>query len=143
MLVEDAAELRPDHPHVVGLEARTANVEGVGAIELRTLVRQALRMRPDRLVVGEVRGAEVVDLLAALNTGHDGGCGTLHANSAADVPARVEALALAAGLGRAAVHSQLASGVAAVVHLQRGRDGRTPPRRGRGADPRPGPAWSP
>ena len=123
VLVEDAAELRPDHPHVVGLEARTANVEGVGAIELRTLVRQALRMRPDRLVVGEVRGAEVVDLLAALNTGHDGGCGTLHANSAADVPARVEALALAAGLGRAAVHSQLASGVAAVVHLQRGRDG--------------------
>jgi len=123
VLVEDAAELRPDHPHVVGLEARTANVEGAGAIELRTLVRQALRMRPDRLVVGEVRGGEVVDLLAALNTGHDGGCGTLHANSAADVPARVEALALAAGLDRAAVHSQLASGVAAVVHLHRGRDG--------------------
>jgi pilus assembly protein CpaF len=122
VLVEDAAELRPDHPHVVALEARTANVEGIGAIELRTLVRQALRMRPDRLVVGEVRGAEVVDLLAALNTGHEGGCGTLHANSAADVPARVEALALAAGLGRAAVHSQLASGVSVVVHLQRGRD---------------------
>ena len=80
-------------------------------------------MRPDRLVVGEVRGGEVVDLLAALNTGHDGGCGTLHANSAGDVPARVEALALAAGLDRAAVHSQLASGVAAVVHLRRGRDG--------------------
>ena len=123
VLVEDAAELRPDHPHVVGLEARTANVEGVGAIELRTLVRQALRMRPDRLVVGEVRGGEVVDLLAALNTGHEGGCGTLHANSARDVPARVEALALAAGLDRPAVHSQLASGVAAVVHLRRGRDG--------------------
>jgi pilus assembly protein CpaF len=123
VLVEDAAELRPDHPHVVGLEARTANVEGAGAIELRTLVRQALRMRPDRLVVGEVRGGEVVDLLAALNTGHDGGCGTLHANSAGDVPARVEALALAAGLDRLAVHSQLASGVAAVVHLRRGRDG--------------------
>ena len=86
MLVEDASELRPDHPHVVGLEGRPANVEGAGAIELRTLVRQALRMRPDRLVVGEVRGAEVVDLLAALNTGHEGGCGTLHANSAADVP---------------------------------------------------------
>ena len=123
VLVEDAAELRPDHPHVVGLESRTANVEGVGAIELRTLVRQALRMRPDRLVVGEVRGGEVVDLLAALNTGHEGGCGTLHANSAGDVPARVEALALAAGLDRPAVHSQLASGVAAVVHLRRGRDG--------------------
>ncbi|MBJ7357543.1 TadA family conjugal transfer-associated ATPase [Nocardioides sp.] len=123
VLVEDSSELRPDHPHVVGLEARTANVEGAGAIELRTLVRQALRMRPDRLVVGEVRGGEVVDLLAALNTGHDGGCGTLHANSAGDVPARVEALALAAGLDRLAAHSQLASGVAAVVHLRRGRDG--------------------
>ena len=90
---------------------------------MRTLVRQALRMRPDRLVVGEVRGAEVVDLLAALNTGHEGGCGTLHANSAGDVPARVEALALAAGLGRDAAHSQLASAVDAVVHLGRGRDG--------------------
>jgi pilus assembly protein CpaF len=123
VLVEDASELRPDHPHVVGLEARTANVEGAGAIALRTLVRQALRMRPDRLVVGEVRGGEVVDLLAALNTGHDGGCGTLHANSAGDVPARMEALALAAGLDRLALHSQLASGVAAVVHLRRGRDG--------------------
>ena len=81
-------------------------------------------MRPDRLVVGEVRGAEVVDLLAALNTGHEGGCGTLHANSARDVPARVEALALAAGLGREAAHSQLASAVDVVVHLARGADGR-------------------
>jgi pilus assembly protein CpaF len=123
VLVEDAAELRPDHPHVVGLEGRPPNVEGAGAIDLRTLVRQALRMRPDRLVVGEVRGAEVVELLAALNTGHEGGCGTVHANSAVDVPARVEALALAAGLDRAAAHSQLASGVAAAVHLVRGRDG--------------------
>ncbi|MBC7275454.1 TadA family conjugal transfer-associated ATPase [Nocardioides sp.] len=123
VLVEDASELRPDHPHVVGLEARPANIEAAGAVELHTLVRQALRMRPDRLVVGEVRGAEVVDLLAALNTGHEGGCGTLHANSAADVPARVEALALAAGLGREAAHSQFASGVDVVVHLRR-RDGR-------------------
>lgn len=123
VLVEDASELRPDHPHVVGLEARPANIEAAGAVELHTLVRQALRMRPDRLVVGEVRGAEVVDLLAALNTGHEGGCGTLHANSAADVPARVEALALAAGLGRDAAHSQFASGVDVVVHLRR-RDGR-------------------
>lgn len=123
VLVEDASELRPDHRHVVGLEARPANIEAAGAVELHTLVRQALRMRPDRLVVGEVRGAEVVDLLAALNTGHEGGCGTLHANSAADVPARVEALALAAGLGREAAHSQFASGVDVVVHLRR-RDGR-------------------
>lgn len=123
VLVEDAGELRPDHPHAVALEGRPPNIEGVGAIDLRTLVRQALRMRPDRLVVGEVRGAEVVDLLAALNTGHEGGCGTLHANSALDVPARVEALALAAGLGRAAAHSQLASAVDVVLHLNRDRDG--------------------
>ena len=123
VVVEDASELRPDHPHVVALEGRPANVEGAGAVEVRTLVRQALRMRPDRLVVGEVRGAEVVDLLAALNTGHEGGCGTLHANSAIDVPARVEALALAAGLGRDAAHSQLASAVDVVLHLARDADG--------------------
>lgn len=123
VLVEDASELRPDHPHVVALEGRPANIEGAGAVEVRALVRQALRMRPDRLVVGEVRGAEVVDLMAALNTGHEGGCGTLHANSAVDVPARVEALALAAGLGRTAAHSQLASAVHVVLHLARGPDG--------------------
>jgi pilus assembly protein CpaF len=81
-------------------------------------------MRPDRLVVGEVRGAEVVELLAALNTGHEGGCGTIHANSARDVPARVEALALAAGLGRDAAHSQFLAGVDAVLHLGRDVDGR-------------------
>ena len=98
VIVEDATELRPDHPHVVGLEARPANIEGAGLVTVRDLVRQALRMRPDRLVVGEVRGAEVVDLLAALNTGHEGGCGTLHANSTVDVPARFEALGVAAGL---------------------------------------------
>jgi pilus assembly protein CpaF len=124
VLVEDASELRPDHPHVVGLEARPANVEGAGEVGLRLLVRQALRMRPDRLVVGEVRGAEVVELLAALNTGHEGGCGTIHANSARDVPARVEALALAAGLGRDAAHSQFLAGVDAVLHLGRNHDGR-------------------
>jgi pilus assembly protein CpaF len=123
VLVEDASELRPAHPHVVALEARPANVEGAGVITVRDLVRQALRMRPDRLVVGEVRGGEVVELLAALNTGHEGGCGTIHANSAVDVPARVEALALAAGLGREAAHSQLASAVDVVLHLSRRRDG--------------------
>ena len=89
VVVEDAGELRPDHPHVIGLEARPANVEGAGEVPMRVLVRQALRMRPDRLVVGEVRGAEVTDLLAALNTGHEGGCCTVHANSAGDVPARI------------------------------------------------------
>jgi pilus assembly protein CpaF len=125
LLVEDAGELAPVHPHVVRLEARPANLEGAGAVTLRDLVRQALRMRPDRLVVGEVRGAEVVDLLAALNTGHEGGCGTLHANAAADVPARLEALAAVAGLGREALHSQVASGLRLVVHLVRARGGGT------------------
>jgi pilus assembly protein CpaF len=123
VLVEDASELRPEHPHVVGLEARPPNIEGAGEVPLRVLVRQALRMRPDRLVVGEVRGAEVVELLAALNTGHEGGCGTIHANSARDVPARVEALALAAGLGREAAHSQFLAGVDLVIHLGRDVDG--------------------
>jgi pilus assembly protein CpaF len=124
LLVEDAAELRPDHPHVVRLEARPPNVEAAGEVTLRDLVRQALRMRPDRVVVGEVRGGEVLDLLAALNTGHEGGCGTVHANSAADVPARLEALAAVVGLGREALHSQLASALRLVVHLARDARGR-------------------
>lgn len=124
VLVEDASELRPDHPHVVGLEARPANVEGAGAVPLQVLVRQALRMRPDRLVVGEVRGAEVVDMLAAMNTGHEGGCATIHANGAADVPSRIEGLALAAGLGREATHSQLWAALDLVVHVSRTREGR-------------------
>jgi pilus assembly protein CpaF len=119
VLVEDSGELAPVHPHVVRLEARLANVEGAGAVDLRMLVREALRMRPDRIVVGEVRGGEVVELLAALNTGHDGGAGTVHASAAAALPARLEALALAAGLRRSALHSQLAAGVQAVVHLDR------------------------
>jgi pilus assembly protein CpaF len=119
VLVEDAGELNPDHPHVVHLEARPPNVEGTGEISLRDLVRQALRMRPDRLVVGEVRGPEVVDLLIALNTGHEGGCGTIHANSASDVPARLEALGALAGLTREAIHSQISSALHAVIHLTR------------------------
>lgn len=123
LIVEDSGELEPDHDHVVRLEVRPPNVEGTGQVSMRDLVRQALRMRPDRLVVGEVRGHEVVDLLAALNTGHEGGCGTVHANSASDVPARLEALALAAGLGRAAVHSQVAAGLDAVVHVERSATG--------------------
>lgn len=123
VLAEDSAELRPDHPHVVRLEARPANQEGAGRVDLRDLVRQALRMRPDRLVVGEVRGPEVTDLLAALNTGHEGGCGTVHANAAVDVPARLEALGTTAGLDRAALHSQLAAALDVVVHLVRGRSG--------------------
>ncbi|MDQ3479921.1 MAG: TadA family conjugal transfer-associated ATPase [Actinomycetota bacterium] len=123
VVVEDSSELRPDHPHLVSLQSRQANVEGVGEIGLDVLVRQALRMRPDRLVVGEVRGAEVVDMLAAMNTGHEGSCGTVHANTARDVPARLEALGVAAGLPREAVHSQLAAALQVVVHLRRGHDG--------------------
>jgi pilus assembly protein CpaF len=123
VVVEDATELAPRHSHVVSLESRQPNVEGVGEISLRDLVRQALRMRPDRLVVGEVRGGEVVDLLAALNTGHEGGCGTIHANSGRDVPARMEALGVAAGLDRTAVHAQLAAAVHVVIHLRKRRDG--------------------
>jgi pilus assembly protein CpaF len=122
--VEDAAELAPQHPHLVRLVARAANVEGAGEVTLRQLVRQALRMRPDRIVVGEVRGAEVVDLLAALNTGHDGGCGTVHANSPAEVPARLEALASLGGLDRGALHSQLAAAVQVIIHVSRGACGR-------------------
>lgn len=121
--IEDVAELRPAHPHVVGLESRQANIEGAGAVPLDRLVREALRMRPDRLVLGECRGAEVRELLAALNTGHDGGAGTLHANSPADVPARLEALGAIAGLGPEAVARQVVSAIDLVVHVAR-RDGR-------------------
>ncbi len=119
VVVEDSAELQPDHPHVIRLESRPANTEGSGAITMRDLVRQALRMRPDRVVVGEVRGGEVVDLLAALNTGHEGGCGTVHANSAQDVPARLESLALPAGLNRSGLHAQVGAGLHAVIHVVR------------------------
>lgn len=122
--VEDAAELAPRHPHLVKLVARCANVEGIGEVPVRQLVRQALRMRPDRIVVGEVRGAEVVDLLAALNTGHDGGAGTVHANNPAEVPARLEALGALGGLDRAALHSQLAAAVQVLLHVARDRSGR-------------------
>ncbi|MGF6888508.1 pilus assembly protein CpaF [Nocardia sp. GAS34] len=121
--VEDAAELAPPHPHVVRLVARPPNVEGAGEVTVRDLVRQALRMRPDRIVIGEVRGAEVVDLLTALNTGHEGGAGTVHANSPREVPARLEALAALGGLNRAALHSQLAAAIQVIVHVHRRPDG--------------------
>lgn len=124
LCVEDAPELAPPHPHLVRLVARAPNVEGIGEVTLRDLVRQALRMRPDRLIVGEVRGAEVVDLLSALNTGHAGGAGTVHANSPAEVPPRLEALGALGGLDRDALHSQLGAAVQAVVHVSRGPGGR-------------------
>ena len=124
VVVEDVRELAVSHPHVVRLQSRAANVEGAGEVTLVDLVRQALRMRPDRLVVGEVRGAEVRELLAALNTGHEGGCGTVHANSAEDVPARLEALAGLGGLERSAVHAQVAAALDATIHISRDQAGR-------------------
>lgn len=123
VIVEDSAELRPDHPHVARMQSRLANAEGAGEVTLRDLVRQSLRMRPDRVVVGEVRGPEVIDLLLALNTGHDGCCGTIHANSAEDVPARIEALGLTAGVDRRAIHALMAAGLEAVVHVARRSNG--------------------
>jgi pilus assembly protein CpaF len=119
VVVEDVRELAPAHPHVVRLQGRMPNVEGVGAVTMVDLVRQALRMRPDRLVVGEVRGPEVRELLAALNTGHDGGAGTLHANGPGEVPARFEALGALAGLDRGAVHAQLRGAVQVVIDVAR------------------------
>jgi len=117
--VEDALELVPDHPHVVHLVARRPNVEGAGEVDLTALVRHALRMRPDRIVLGECRGAEVREVLTALNTGHDGSCATVHANTVADVPARLVALGALAGMSPGAVAAQALSGLHAVVHLRR------------------------
>ncbi|TFD59089.1 TadA family conjugal transfer-associated ATPase [Cryobacterium suzukii] len=117
--IEDVAELRIRHPHVVALEARQANLEGAGRIGLEALLREALRMRPDRLVLGECRGSEIRELLAALNTGHDGGAGTLHANSLEDVPARLEALGSLAGMSASAVARQTVSAIGLVLHLER------------------------
>ncbi len=124
LIVEDSRELAPDHPHAIRLEARPPNAELVGAITMTDLVRQSLRMRPDRVVIGEVRGAEISDLLMALNTGHEGGCGTVHANSAVDVPARLEALGALGGLTRDVLHTQLAAALDTVVHITRKQDGR-------------------
>ena len=123
--IEDAAELRLQQPHVARLESRPAGVEGRGEVTIRDLLRNALRMRPDRIVIGEVRGAEALDLLTALNTGHDGALSTVHANSPADALARLETLALMAGVGLppAAVAEQVRRGIDLVVHLERRRDG--------------------
>ncbi len=116
--IEDVAELQVPHPHFVSLEARQANLEGAGAIGMERLVREALRMRPDRLVVGECRGSELRELLSALNTGHDGGAGTLHANALADVPARLEALGALAGMTPLAVARQAVSAIGIVLHVE-------------------------
>ncbi|MFC7375245.1 TadA family conjugal transfer-associated ATPase [Brachybacterium sp. GCM10030267] len=119
VVVEDVLELAVDHPHVVHLQSRHANSEGAGAVDLTALVRQSLRMRPDRIVLGECRGAEIRELLQALNTGHEGGCGTVHANTARDVPARLEALGALGGLDRGALAAQVGSALEVVVHLGR------------------------
>ncbi|HEY8639559.1 MAG TPA: CpaF family protein [Solirubrobacterales bacterium] len=124
--IEDAAELRLQQPHVVRLESRPASVEGRGEVTIRDLLRNALRMRPDRIVIGEVRGPEALDLLTALNTGHRGALSTVHANSPADALRRLETLALMAGVGlpHAAIREQLGRGFELVVHLERLADGR-------------------
>jgi pilus assembly protein CpaF len=123
--IEDAAELRLQQPHVVRLESRPAGVEGKGEVTIRDLLRNALRMRPDRIVIGEVRGVEALDLLTALNTGHDGALSTVHANSPSDALSRLETLALMAGVGlpHEAVAEQVRRGIHLVVHLQRRPDG--------------------
>jgi pilus assembly protein CpaF len=123
--IEDAAELRLQQPHVVRLESRPASVEGRGEVTVRDLLRNALRMRPDRIVIGEVRGPEALDLLTALNTGHDGALSTVHANSPVDALGRLETLALMAGLGlpHDAIAEQVQRGIDLVVHLERRRDG--------------------
>ncbi|HET8565075.1 MAG TPA: CpaF family protein [Solirubrobacterales bacterium] len=123
--IEDAAELRLQQPHVVRLESRPAGIEGRGEVTIRDLLRNALRMRPDRIVIGEVRGVEALDLLTALNTGHDGALSTVHANSPADALRRLETLALMAGVGlpHAAIAEQVERGIDLVVHIQRQADG--------------------
>jgi pilus assembly protein CpaF len=123
--IEDAAELRLRQPHVVRLESRPANVEGRGLVSIRDLLRGALRMRPDRIVIGEVRGGEALDLLMALNTGHEGALSTVHANAPEDALRRVETLALMArvGLPHEAIREQLGRGLDLVVHLARLSDG--------------------
>ena len=125
MTVEDSAELRIDRPHVVRLEARPASLEGTGAVTIRELVRNALRMRPDRLIVGEVRGGEALDLLQAMNTGHDGSLTTVHANTPAGALRRLEMLALLGGveLPHSVVREQVATAIDVVVQMRRASDG--------------------
>ena len=123
--IEDAAELRLQQPHVVRLESRPAGIEGRGEVTIRDLLRNALRMRPDRIVIGEVRGVEALDLLTALNTGHDGALSTVHANSPEDALRRLETLVLMAGVGlpHATVAEQVRRGIDLIVHLRREADG--------------------
>jgi pilus assembly protein CpaF len=124
VIIEDSRELNPQHPHVVSLEGRPANIEGMGLITMKDLIKQSLRMRADRLIIGEVRGAEVIDWLSALNTGHSGSAGTIHANSIHEVIIRFESLGLMAGLSKEAIQSQLRTALDHVIHIERNSDGK-------------------
>ena len=124
LIIEDSRELNPQHPHVISLEGRPANIEGMGLITMKELIKQSLRMRADRLIIGEVRGAEVIDWLSALNTGHSGSAGTIHANSIQEVIIRFESLGLMAGLSKEAIHSQLRTALDYVIHIERNSDGK-------------------
>ena len=124
LIIEDSRELNPQHPHVVSLEGRPANIEGMGLITMKDLIKQSLRMRADRLIIGEVRGAEVIDWLGALNTRHTGSAGTIHANSIHEVIIRFESLGLMAGLSKEAIHSQLKTALDYVIHIERNADGK-------------------
>ena len=123
LIIEDSRELNPQHPHVVSLEGRPANIEGMGLITMKDLIKQSLRMRADRLIIGEVRGSEVIDWLSALNTGHTGSAGTIHANSIREVIIRFESLGLMAGLLKEAIHLQLRTSLDYVIHIERQSDG--------------------
>ncbi len=123
--IEDAAELQLSQMHVIRLEARPPNIEGKGEVTIRDLVRNALRMRPDRIIVGEVRGGEALDMLQAMNTGHDGSISTLHANAPRDVLSRIETMVLMAGveLPVRAIREQVSSAINMIIHLNRLKDG--------------------
>ena len=124
LIIEDSRELNPQHPHVLSLEGRPVNIEGMGLITMKDLIKQSLRMRADRLIIGEVRGAEVIDWLSALNTGHIGSAGTIHANSIHEVITRFESLGLMAGLSKEAIHSQLKIALDYVINIERNADGK-------------------
>lgn len=124
VVIEDSRELNPNHPHIVSLESRPPNIEGMGLITMKDLIKQSLRMRADRLIIGEVRGSEVIDWLAALNTGHLGSAGTIHANSIYEVVIRFESLGLMSGLSKEAIHSQLKTALNYVIHIERNNQGK-------------------
>jgi pilus assembly protein CpaF len=124
LIIEDSRELNPQHPHVVSLESRPANIEGMGLITMKDLIKQSLRMRADRLIIGEVRGIEVTDWLSALNTGHRGSAGTIHADSIREVVIRFESLGLISGLSKEAIHSQLKTTLNYVIHIEKDSQGK-------------------